>query len=490
MSLFSGKSYLNGHFVEAKGQTFHSTNPATQKRYWQGQTCSEIEIAQAMQAASNARTGWQNTSQDERIRLVHTFAKVVAEQQEVLARIISEENGKPFWEAKAEALLVSQKAKISVQALLERQSPNVRKEAGTTSALRYKPLGIVVVLGPFNFPAHLPNGHILPALLSGNCVIYKPSELTPGVAEFIMQCFDKAGFPAGVVQCLQGDVQTAKVLLQQAIQGVFFTGSSQTGLAIHKQFAGRPDVLLALEMGGNNPLIIEEVSQMTPALYSTLFSAFVSSGQRCTCARRAFIPQGEWGDRFVAQLLQKTQGLGLGNWDSQPEPFMGPVISAEHAKKHLKAQENLLKKGAIPLLKMQTVGQSPALLSPGIIDISHAENLPDEEIFAPLLQIHRYRRFDEAIELANNTRYGLVAGLISDYESSYTHFYERSHAGLLNWNKPTTGASSLLPFGGIGLSGNHRPSAYFASDYCAYPVASQEDEHPLLPAALPKGMPF
>lgn len=490
MSTFTGKSYINGHFVEAKGQVFQSINPATQDNFWQGRACNHADIATAMQAAAQALPNWQQSVQEERIRLVQAFAQMVADNHEELARIISKENGKPLWEAKAEAQLVSQKAKISVQALIERQSPSIRKEAGTTSALRYKPLGLVVVLGPFNFPAHLPNGHILPALLSGNCVLYKPSELTPGVAEYIMQCFDKAGFPPGVIQCLQGDVQTAKTLLQQNIQGVFFTGSSQTGLAIHKQFAGRPEVLLALEMGGNNPLIIEEVSQMTPALYTTLFSAFVSSGQRCTCARRTFIPQGEWGDAFVAQLLQKTQAVTLGAWDSQPEPFMGPVISAEHAKKHLKAQESLIKMGAIPLLRMQTLANNPALLSPGILDISHAIGIPDEEIFAPLLQIYRYRRFDEAIELANQTRYGLVAGLISDYESSYMHFYERTNAGLINWNKPTTGASSLLPFGGIGLSGNHRPSAYFAADYCAYPVASQEEDHLLLPAALPKGMPF
>lgn len=490
MSAFTGKSYINGRFAKAKGQDFASVNPATEEIFWQGHICNDADIAEAINAASSAFPGWRKTHQEERIRLVQAFAQVVADHHEELARIISQENGKPFWEAKAEAQLVSQKAKISIQALIERQSPNVRKEAGTTNALRYKPLGLVVVLGPFNFPAHLPNGHILPALLSGNCVLYKPSEFTPGVAEFIMQCFDKAGFPPGVMQCLQGDVQTAKTLLQQPIQAVFFTGSSQTGLSIHKQFAGRPEVLLALEMGGNNPLIIEEVSQITPALYTTLFSAFVSSGQRCTCARRAFIPQGEWGDNFVAELLQKTQALAVGAWNSQPEPFMGPVISAAHAKQHLQAQENLIKSGAIALLRMQSQANNPALLSPGILDVTHAEGIPDEEIFAPLLQIYRYRRFDEAIELANATRYGLVAGLISDYESSYTHFYERSHAGLINWNKPTTGASSMLPFGGTGLSGNHRPSAYFAADYCAYPVASQEEDHLLLPATLPKGMPF
>ncbi|MDI1353030.1 MAG: aldehyde dehydrogenase family protein, partial [bacterium] len=324
------------------------------------------------------------------------------------------------------------------------------------------------------------------ALLAGNTILYKPSEQTPAVAEFIMDCWAQSELPSGVINCLQGDASCGEVLLAQPIQGVYFTGSYAAGLSIHQQFSMRPEVILALEMGGNNPLIIDEVEDITAAVYQTLLSTLITSGQRCTCARRIFVPLSLTGDQFLKHFIKACKQITIGSFEQEPTPFMGPVISHIQALKHLQAQKSLLAAGGESLLDMSLLTKYTGFLSPGIIDMTKVKNPKDEEIFAPLVQIYRYTHFDEAIELANQTRFGLAAGLLSDNEQNYQHFYQSIRAGLINWNRPTTGASSTLPFGGVGLSGNHRPSAYFAADYCSYPIASLEQSTlntptPLLP---------
>lgn len=469
---------------------FTSINPALADDaiVWQGEAADTVSIQKAVATAHAAFSTWCLTPLDKRISLLEQFARHVESQRAVLATQISRETGKPYWESLTEVTAVIAKIAISIQAYQERTADKITPGKDGNIALHFKPHGVVVVLGAFNFPAHLSNGHIVPALLAGNTVLYKPSELAPGVADIIMACWDKAGLPKGVIQCLQGDANVAKQLLQQDIQGVYFTGSYQAGKQIHASFAGRPEIILALEMGGNNPLIVEPVSDMQSALYTTLLSTLLTAGQRCSCARRVFIPDNTWGDAFLAELTNAYQHILVGPFTTQPEPFMGPVIRFEHAQKHLAAQAELIALGGKALLSMQSLQARTGLLSPGIIDMTAVADAPDREIFAPLTQIYRYDTLDTAIQLANHTQYGLVAGLISENPEHYKIFFQQIRAGLINWNKPTTGASSQLPFGGIGWSGNHRPSAYFAADYCAYPVAIQEQATLQKPITLLPGI--
>ena len=452
-----------------------SINPATGEVVWQGQASTPDQINHAVNKAQAAFKSWALQSVDARTTLLKQFAKEVESRRIAITEMIARETGKPLWESLTEVNAVIGKVAISIQAYQERTGEHITPAADQGQiALRFKPHGVIAVLGAFNFPAHLSNGHIVPALLAGNTVIYKPSELTPGVADLIMQCWQSAGLPQGVLQCVQGDYQVGQQLLSQDIQGVFFTGSYQTGRNIHAVFAGRPEVILALEMGGNNPLIIEEVKALDTAIDISLRSILITAGQRCSCARRLFIPESAWGDQFLHQLIQQFQSVSVGPYTQKPEPFMGPVIRYEHALRHIKAQDQLIAMGGTSLLTMRSLKKDTGFLSPGIIDMTAVTTPPDEEIFAPFVQIYRYNELDSAIEQANQTHYGLVAGLISHDQTHYQQFYETIRAGLINWNKPTTGASSQLPFGGVGWSGNHRPSAYFAADYCAYPVGSQE----------------
>ncbi|MEE4100563.1 succinylglutamate-semialdehyde dehydrogenase [Pseudomonas viridiflava] len=481
--------YIAGAWQAGQGETITSLNPVTQQVLWSGQGATAGQVDLAVQAARQAFPGWARRSLQERIDVLEAFAARLKHHADDLARCIGEETGKPLWESATEVTTMVNKVAISVQSYRERTGEKSGPLGDATAVLRHKPHGVVAVFGPYNFPGHLPNGHIVPALLAGNTVLFKPSELTPKVAELTVKCWIEAGLPAGVLNLLQGDRETGIALAANpGIDGLFFTGSSRTGNALHQQFAGRPDKILALEMGGNNPLVVDEVQDVDAAVYTVIQSAFISAGQRCTCARRLLVPQGEWGDAFLARLVAVSETIEVGSFDQQPAPFMGSVISLDAALGLLDAQRILLAKGAVSLLEMRQPLAQSALLTPGIIDVTAVSERSDEELFGPLLQVIRYADFDAAIAEANDTHYGLAAGLLSDSEARYQQFWLESRAGIVNWNKQLTGAASSAPFGGVGASGNHRASAYYSADYCAYPVASLETGSLTLPATLTPGI--
>ncbi|MFP3924704.1 succinylglutamate-semialdehyde dehydrogenase [Pseudomonas sp. W5-36] len=481
--------YIGGAWQDGQGDAFNSLNPVTQQVIWSGKSATAEQVDAAVKSSRQAFPAWATRNLDERIAVLEAFAAALKSRADEIARCIGEETGKPLWESATEVTSMANKVAISIQSYRERTGEKSGPLGDATAVLRHKPHGVVAVFGPYNFPGHLPNGHIVPALLAGNTVVFKPSELTPKVAELTVQCWIEAGLPAGVLNLLQGARDTGIALAgHSGIDGLFFTGSSRTGNSLHQQFAGRPDKILALEMGGNNPLVVDQVADVDAAVYTVIQSAFISAGQRCTCARRLLVPQGAWGDAFLARLVEVTSTLQVGAFDQQPAPFMGSVISLAAARALLDAQEVMLANGAVALLEMTQPAAQSALLTPGIIDVSDVADRADEELFGPLLQVIRYADFDAAIEEANATQYGLAAGLLSDSQARYQQFWLQSRAGIVNWNKQLTGAASTAPFGGVGASGNHRASAYYAADYCAYPVASLETETLALPASLTPGI--
>lgn len=483
--LFIGGQWLQGH-----GPELRSLNPVSAECVWEGATASAEDVDLAVRAARAAFPGWSRQSGAQRYALVRRFKALLESEKESLAQCIGRETGKPYWESLTEVAAMIGKIDISIDAYEQRTGIREGDVAAGHAVLRHRPHGVVAVFGPYNFPGHLPNGHIVPALLAGNTVVFKPSELTPGMGQKMLALWEQAGLPEGVINLVPGARETGVALAQHpGIDGLFFTGSSSTGAILHAGFAGQPEKILALEMGGNNPLVVDEaLNDLDGAIHHTIFSAFVSAGQRCTCARRLFVPDGEWGDHFLKRLVDVASNLKVGEWDAEEQPFMGAVISPEAAEHLLQAQAGLLQKGGESLLKMQSLKDGTGLLSAGIVDVTNAHGIEDEEFFGPLLQVRRYQRFEDAIAQANATRFGLSAGLLSDDADKYQVFLEEIRAGIVNWNKPLTGASSAAPFGGIGASGNHRPSAYYAADYCAFPVASLEAPQAKAPAQLSPGL--
>ncbi len=480
---------ISGQWIAGQGEHFTSTNPVSHQQIWQGTSATAEDVNHAVVAARSAFKLWKRKPVEERIAICRRFAELLKENQERLAHVIGSETGKPLWESRTEITAMIGKVDISVNAYQERTGTKINELADGQAILRHRPHGVVAVFGPYNFPGHLPNGHIVPALIAGNTVVFKPSEQTPGMAEETAKLWQDAGLPDGVFNLLQGAASTGIALANHiGIDGLFFTGSSTTGEILHKQFAGDTSKILALEMGGNNALIVDDDIDEAGALHHVLFSAFISAGQRCTCARRLLIPNTTKGDEFLEKLIDATLNLSVGEFNAETQPYMGSVISVAAAQMLLAAQENLVACGGTVLLEMTQLVDNTALLSPGIIDLTDATDVPDTEYFGPLLSVYRYDSFEQAIELANHSRYGLSAGLLSNSRQRYEEFLEDIRAGIVNWNKPITGASSSAPFGGVGASGNHRASAYYAADYCAYPVASMESEQMVAPQTKSPGM--
>ncbi|MDK9682667.1 succinylglutamate-semialdehyde dehydrogenase [Pseudoalteromonas shioyasakiensis] len=480
---------IDNQWQAGLGHDFSSINPSNGEVVWQGKTATAEQVADAIKAARSAQLGWADMTLEERIVILENFAAELKEHSEEFATIIARETGKPLWETRTEVGAMTGKIAISIRAYNERTGTTENPMPGAKAFIRHKPHGVVAVFGPYNFPGHLPNGHIVPAILAGNTVVFKPSELTPHVAEFTLKLWLKAGLPAGVINLVQGEVDTGIALAShQDIDGLFFTGSSNTGHLLHKQFAGHPGKILALEMGGNNPLIVKDVADVSAAVHDIIQSGFITSGQRCTCSRRLFIENSANGDAILEKLIAATKNIKVADSFSEDQPFMGAMISEKAALGMVAAQQQLLDMGATSLVELKHLEPGTGFVSPGIIDVTAVKDMPDEEHFGPLIKVYRYTDFDSAINEANNTSFGLSAGLLSDDSDEYQHFLKRIRAGIVNWNRPITGASSAAPFGGIGASGNHRASAYYAADYCAYPVASVEAEKVNLPQTLAPGL--
>ncbi|MBW0147445.1 succinylglutamate-semialdehyde dehydrogenase [Marinobacter arenosus] len=490
MANLTGELFIDGLWLQGHGASFESIQPVTGETVWDGNGANLEDVDAAVREARKAFLKWRRKSFAERQAVVEAFGAQLESHKEELAHQIGLETGKPLWESRTEVAAMIGKIAISVKAYNDRTGHSESDVAGGHAVLRHRPHGVVAVFGPYNFPGHLPNGHIVPALLAGNTVVFKPSELTPGVAEMTVKLWEKAGVPDGVVNLVQGASSTGKSLASHPmIDGLFFTGSSTVGHLLHEQFGGQPEKILALEMGGNNPLIVQDVSDIDGAVHHALQSAFLSAGQRCTCARRLLVPKGKKGDEFLNRLAELSGRIQVGEFDADPQPFMGSVISSEAAEKLLAAQASMLEKGAKSLLEMKQIKPDTGLLSPGIVDATGLD-LSDDEFFGPLLTVYRYKSFDEALELANDTRYGLSAGILTDDRKLYERLADEVRAGIVNWNRPLTGASSAAPFGGVGASGNHRPSAYYAADYCAWPMASLEARKSEVPESLAPGLNF
>lgn len=482
--------FTNNRWRLGSGAKFNSVNPAKEEEIlWEGRAANANEVNETVENAKQAFPEWSNLTLNERSTYLHRFADILTAKHSYLSEIISKETGKVLWDSKNEVQSMIGKIAISLEAYGSRCAGIMHTQDAIRSVTRHLPHGVVAVLGPFNFPGHLPNGHIIPALLAGNTVIFKPSELTPLVAQETMKCWQEAKLPDGVINLVQGGSETGQALVQnQNINGIYFTGSYKTGMKLVEYHHCKISRILALEMGGNNPLIIGTSVDPIIAAYHTIQSAYLSSGQRCTCARRLIVPKGEKGDAFIETLILMISHIIVGPYNAIPEPYMGPIIRESHALQILEAQRNLADQGGKILVEMKHLEKGTGFLSPGLMDVTNIKDRSDEEIFGPFLQVIRVDNLQAAIQEANNTKYGLAAGILSNDQEEYNFFYKNIKAGIINWNTQLTGASSTMPFGGIKCSGNYRPSAYYAADYCSYPVSSLETSTLKIPATIAPGL--
>ncbi|MEM1070581.1 MAG: aldehyde dehydrogenase family protein [Planctomycetota bacterium] len=464
-----------------------SRNPANGEVVWDGPISTPTEVDQAISNAHAYLPQWRSVELAERIKIVRSYAAHLTEHRTEVADLIRAEVGKLPWDAAGEVGASIAKAELSIKALQERRSLQVVEDdqAVLQRVTRYAPVGVALVLGPFNFPLHLPGGQIIPALLSGNTIVFKPSDQATAVGQWMMNAWRSVGLPDGAMQCVVGGVETAtKAIDSSLINAVYLTGSLQAGRAIHRQLAGRPEVLLALELGGNNPVVVCEDAEPKKAASLVAFSAFISAGQRCTCARRALFVQGHQTEQQIDALIASTKQLRIGLASDQPVSQVGPLISADAANRLEQTYQRLLELGCQPIIPWRIDDRCRALVAPAIVN---ADGISDEarqalgemEWFGPLLVIETVSTLEKAIQFAANTTYGLAASMLGGSLNDFEKFVEQVGAGVVNWNGPTTGAAGSLPFGGLGSSGNHRPAGFHAIDFCNDPVASlQRTEMP------------
>lgn len=449
-----------------------SREPATGAELWRG-TTSDVDLE-----VMTARTGfapWASRSLAYRIETLRRFANVVRSRREAMADLVARETGKPLWEARAEVDAVIARVDSAVGACTDRTAQRrLDSPMGSRMALRHKPHGAVAVLTPFNAPVELAADQIVPALIAGNAVIFKPSEKTPASGIMLVECLHAAGVPEETLRIVIGGADEGQALARhECVDGLFFTGSAHVGIALNRLFADQPEKMLALEMGGNNPILVWDTPDLHTAAVLVVQSAFASAGQHCAAARRLIV-QESLADALLEQVSALAGRLLVGAPHDNPQPYAGPVISSDAADGLTESFLALMMKGGRPVRHLGRPDPARPFLTPGIIDVTDVPDRPDIELFGPLLQVIRTDDFDGAIAEANRTRYGLAASLISQTPALYDRFWARSRAGIVNWNRPTIGSPASAPRGGTGWSGNHRPGGYYAADHCAYPVVSNE----------------
>ncbi|MEO8722926.1 MAG: succinylglutamate-semialdehyde dehydrogenase [Sphingobium sp.] len=453
-------------------QQLLSYEPATGALLWRG---DHSDVAAEVARACSAWVHWAAQSATFRIETLRRFTNVVRNQQDALADRIARETGKPLWEAHNEVAALIARVDASVAAYSERTGQRrIEGNLGARQSVRHKPHGVMAVLGPYNYPASQPGNHIIPALIAGNAVIFKPHEMTPATGALLVDLFHQAGIPEDVLRLVIGGAEASEALLVHPdIGGILFTGSTRTGIAINQALATQPGKIIALEMGGNNPVVLWDTPDLPAAATLIVQSAFGMSGQRNTAARRLIV-RDTLADALITEITKITDRLIVDHPHADPAPFMGPVIDNHAADGLTESFLALMSRGAKPIRHMRRPHGELPFLTPAILDVTKISDRPDVDMFGPLLHVVQVENFESAIAEANNSQYGLSASLIGGNPELYEQFWSGVRAGIINWNRPNDGMSPGQPFGGVGLSGNHRPGAYYAADFCAYPVSSAE----------------
>lgn len=450
-------------------------------------------VEAAVQAAQKAFLPWARLGLEDRKRYLLKLKDVFIAHADEMALIISRETGKPLWEAKTEAKALAAKIDVTINHSMKLVSEEHVKDAlpGVEGVIRYQPRGVMAVIGPFNFPAHLPNGHIVPALLTGNTIVFKPSDKTPMVGQYLAQLFEKAEFPKGVFNLVQGPGNVGrKLVLDEQVAGILFTGSYEVGLKIKEDTLNHFWKILALEMGGKNATVVWHDADIEKAVYESLVGSFLTAGQRCSCTSRIILHQSI-AEKFIDKFHAAAKKVKIGHWSE--DVLFGPLISKDAVEKYIRFQEIAKREGAEPLMrgKALELDRSGYYVTPSINIVSEMKSksvYQRSEIFGPNVAIYSANDFDEAMDIVNNTSFGLVLSIFTKERSLYEETFLKTRVGLINWNRTTNGSSSRLPFGGRGKSGNDRPSGHTAVQYCTVPVASLEDLSPLDKKAIMPGV--
>lgn len=469
--------FINGRFVDpaTPDGVLEVRSPADQSDVVGRHPWALAHVDDAVSAARTAFPSWRRLGQARRAELLRAYQAQLKLHADDLARCIAREIGKPMWEAKTEVGAMVSKVDVSLGEGAAFVKDTVI--ADLPGEIRHRPHGVAAVLGPFNFPGHLPNGQLVPALLMGNTVVFKPSDKGAGTAVLMAKCFEAAGFPAGVFNLVQGAVPTAeKLVTHPGLDALLFTGSVPVGQRIVAANAHRPGLMVALELGGKNATLVLDDCELDRTVRELAFSGFATAGQRCTATSRVIVTKGI-AERLVERLAAAARSVTVGHVFDDGV-FMGPVISEATRSQLLAAQAKAVAGGFEALAPggaVEVSGRRGFYVRPAVHvargGVTRVAGYTDTELFAPDLSVVTVDSVEQAIAVANETQFGLSAAVFTQSADAFERCADELRVGVLHWNRSSAGASGRLPFGGIGASGNHRPAGILMGQSCTYPLA-------------------
>ncbi len=452
-------SFIDGRWVAGGNDRIDVISPIDDTVVFS--TPIDSEHAQlAIEAARRAAPEWAARTRAERETALRRVQREFTARQDAIAEAICREVGKPLWEARGEAKGLAARVDLTCGAIGSDVADWTLP--GETGAGHYLPLGVVAVLGPFNFPAHLANGQILPALLLGNTVILKPSEKAAGVASLYAEALAAAELPPGVFNLVQGDHRAGQTLTEDPrVDGLLFTGSTRVGQMILSATHAQPHKLVSLEMGGKNASYVAEDAALEPCAKELLNAAFITCGQRCTATSLVFVHDSQI-ERLAAHLSRALPRLPVGDPFAEGT-FMGPIIDQQAKARLLSLNDRAQDAGVETLCAGRDLGGRGAYLTPALRMGAWTDHpYFTDEHFGPDMVLVPVANADEALAHINTLDYGLAAAVFCADQSRFNTLASRLRCGVVNWNRGTAGATGQLPFGGWRSSGNHRPGALFA----------------------------
>nr|WP_255679952.1 aldehyde dehydrogenase family protein [Methanosarcina sp. DH2] len=439
------------------GETFDDINPATLENLATIQVAGSEDVDRAVEAAEKGFRVWSEIPAPRRAEVLFRAARILQERKEDLAVLMTEEMGKVLPETRGdvqEAIDITVYAAGEGRRMFGETTTSELKEKFCMTVLR--PIGVVGMITPWNFPIAIPSWKIMPALIAGNAVVFKPSSDTPLLAIKLVEILMEAGLPPGVVNIVPGPGgSVGKAIVQHPrIKAISFTGSLDTGKWIMEECA-KTMKRVSLELGGKNPVIVMPDADLELALEGVLWGAFGTTGQRCTATSRLILHE-KIKDEFIARLLTKTKSLRVGN-GLLPETDVGPVINKAQLEKIEKYVRIGKEEGATLLFggNRMDPGLPGYFFEPTVFtDVRPDMRIAQEEIFGPVLSIIMVSSLDEAIEIVNNTKYGLSSSIYTENIGNAFRAIEKIEAGITYVNAPTIGAEVHLPFGGVKGTGN------------------------------------
>jgi aldehyde dehydrogenase (NAD+) len=454
------QNFIGGEWIKSSAsKSAPNVNPAnTDDVIGDIPLATREEARQAVEAAAEAFAKWRSTPAPTRGRIVAQAARLLEKNKEELAQTLTREEGKTIAESRGELQRSINVADFCAGESRRLTGETIPSELPLNFAYTIKqPLGVVACVTPWNFPVAIPVWKIAPALVAGNTVVFKPATLTPATATRIVEVFEEAGIPPGVLNLILGSGSEAgdEIINHPAVKAVSFTGSNGVGIRLYEQ-ASRRGAKVQCEMGGKNPVVVLEDCDIDLAVESTVQGAFGSTGQRCTATSRAVVVN-QIADEFVQRIAARAQSMRIGA-GVDPQTEMGPSVDENQFKTVLRYIDVGREDGATMVCGGERVTgdgfDKGYFVTPTLFDhVTPDMRIAREEIFGPVLSVLRVKDFEEAMQVANDSEYGLSSSIFTNDASRIFRFVDEIETGMTHINSPTTGGEAHIPFGGIKGTG-------------------------------------